>query len=157
MRESPLPSTTRYTLVRSQVYDEGLRPLGACDDSSPAQMVRVQAPTETMTITWTATREGAAPICPSHVSTDPNYVFIGGSRGNVAPGATENGRQVWSLNGCYVYQVLSPLGLGANFPSGKMPWEPGSASDNTIPASYFQQGIIGPDPRAGHGHHGSTS
>lgn len=54
----------------------------------------------------------------------------------------------WALSGEYVYSMLvPPPNLSGDFPLGRLPFDP-DPSNNIVPASNFQSGIIDTNNRA---------
>ncbi len=146
MKTSQYQTTKIYNITRSRSHNSGLVPLPACDDGqSETEFVRVHAPTQTETVIFEAANEGAPPEVPGHVLASDNYVYLSGVQTAPTPMEIE-GIQVWAISGTYIYGLRRPTGLAAPFPTGKPPYETGSASDNTIPERYFRNDLIATDP-----------
>jgi hypothetical protein len=146
------PYNGQPIITRSKVYDEGLIALsrsgyGYSGSSSAAAngeivIIRTRTARELIVIEWEVTREGAPPDAPHHSIFDPNLVFIGGEQKAVVPVHVTAGIKAYSLAGKYTYVAKLPDGLSTAIPTGKLPYESGPASANTIPASTFKQGLL---------------
>lgn len=114
-------------------------------DPQPASILRLHAPFELLAVNWTATRNGAPPVVPSHKSflRNVNRMFLSGSRGGSEKPTI--GAHIWSCAGVYLYSVAVPEGLDSDFPLAKVPWDNGQIGEFYIPAKYFDtQHILNP-------------
>lgn len=108
-----------------------------------ASMVRLHAPLETLSVYWTAVRQGAPPIVPSTRSyrQNLNRVFLGGSRiGSCTPAMFGH---FWVVSGNYEYLIVAPETLDSDFALARCPWETDqNLRDFYVPYQHFQEGII---------------
>ncbi len=140
--------TTTYAVQFTQTHTEGISAAPIAGPSPQnASLARLNAPFETMSVYWTAVKEGSPPILPSHKSylNNLNRVFLGGERvGVVYPTLVGH---IWMAAGRYDYVIMSPEGLSSRFCLNKLPWE-GTALDNAVdfyvPSENFESGILNP-------------
>lgn len=110
--------------------DSPTYPNGASDERGtdataiPCRIVRLHAPIETMVISWTATKRGAAPIVPNPYLFDKNSVFSHGSVGAAVPvDDLQHEGHIWAMAGEYHYFVVKPRDLNSSVTAGVTPWE----------------------------------
>lgn len=146
----PYASYTEYTVQVVHSHESGVcvNPIAG----TPPQylsMVRLHAAMEFLQVFWTAMREGAPPILPSHKSylTNYNRVFLGGARTAVV--VPVFGAHSWSVSGVWVFALPVPEGMDSNFALSMPPWEGAGGlganmNDFMIPSQNFQSGILNP-------------
>ena len=141
-------SYTEYTTEIHHQHDEGISVSAiAGDDDEFCSLTRLYSPIEFIQVFWTATREGAPPVLPSHKSYLGNYnrTFLGGARNALI--VPIQGGHSFSVSGVYVYAVNFPEGLDSAFALGKCPWE-GAGNDNAkdyyVPTDSFVLGLLNP-------------
>jgi hypothetical protein len=120
--------------------DDPAKPGPAID----CEIVRLHDPIETMTIKWTAVKEGAAPLVPNPYLFDRNLVFESGQRTGAIPVRLVGyAGHAWSMTGIYKYIVAKTVDLNSDFPLGLQPWDASLAmSDAYMPAANFVNSIL---------------
>jgi len=135
-----------YTEFTTEISHQRVEGIYASPVAGPgpqnASLVRLHAPFETITVYWTATREGAPPIIPSPNSytNNLNRIFLGGARtGLVVP---TFGGHSYSVSGVWVFQIVGPESLDGDLFLARTPWENSEQGRFMIPAQNFQKGIL---------------
>lgn len=98
--------------------------VGGHPTPTPCKIVRLHGPIESMTISWTAIKEGASPKVPNPYLLSTNLYFKQGARSGAIPVSQAGYKgHSWSMSGAYEYHVLSPVDLNSSMPLGIHPWE----------------------------------
>jgi hypothetical protein len=136
-----------YGVVRRRVRDEGILVIPVAGPAgTPPKIVRVHGGLEMETVDFNSGKFGAPPTVPSPASLNSNLQFVSGNQAATLPMAQpQQGVHYWTLSGQYLYVHIKPTGLTSAFSTGIMPFEIGTAVNNTIPASAFSQQILGSD------------
>lgn len=145
---APGATHTEYQIERARSRSEGIAASAVAGGvNANASLVRLHSPIEFEAIYWSATRIGAPPIVPSPASlaSNPNRVFLGGEQSALV-GIPDIDSHTYVMAGAYYFAIVGPETLTSNFRLGVMPWETIPVSNNFIPASAFQTGIIDPTP-----------
>ena len=144
MRIGEKQSLEEFSISRSYVRWEGLLPLGVCSDQDEdTDYVRTASPVEMLAIVWTARKIGSPPPIPSPESLDENNVLMMREIQPAMPGFTMEGLQEWSISGVYLYGLKRPRGVIHDMETGKMPFDPAAAGENTIPSNFFVHYLLG--------------
>jgi hypothetical protein len=137
-------SSQQYEIEIVHSRNEGVIACPIAGEEQAVSLIRLHSPIEFLSVYWSATKEGAPPILPSHDSflTNYNRVFLGGHRHGVVIPTTN--AHLWAAAGVFHYVVYEPEGMLSKFPLSKMPWEGTSVEDFYVPVENFQIGIVNP-------------
>lgn len=126
-------------------YPNGTNPINAAV-LTPCKIVRLHAPIENLVVTWTATKEGAAPAVPNPYLFDTNSVFSHGARSPACPiDKVGYSGHIWHMSGEYYYHLIAPVDLNSTMVVGITPWETNiSVNDSIIPNYNFLSTLLEP-------------
>ena len=138
--------TISYSITRIRGKTEGLVQLPKCgpDKTPSCAIVRLHRPVGQLAIRWTATSYGDTPVVPGPYALTGamNLRFLGGGQGADAP-MPDIDAGTWSISGVYYYAMLEPEELTSDMPTGKMPFDQGTAEGNKIPGGNFVDNLLG--------------
>lgn len=142
-------NTKVHTISRTRIRNEGIVVMPTA--SGAKRRIRIHDPIEMMRISWESVCVGRPPDVPHPTSLDTNLVFLFGQQTAPVPipSAEDPTKRQWMMSGTYFYDMTEPVGLAAEFPTGKMPWETtaqmlaAEPQNNTIPATVFKQDQVG--------------
>lgn len=140
---------TKYFCRRYEIRHDGSTQMPVASDGiTESVTVRLQQPIEYIVIWFSVEKWGEAPLMPSPEDIENNAVFMFGWRAGDIPMPDQSLKgHYWKVEGVYVYARKNPVGLAADMPMGKTPFDTlMSLGDSSIPSGHFITGIVGQGP-----------